>query len=69
MAQLRAEFQRMGMTLAQATEAADILARMVGRLSGVEGTMAWMLGDVAEMRAALDRIEARIAEGDRRPRG
>ena len=28
MAQLRAEFQRMGMTLAQATEAASILARM-----------------------------------------
>ncbi|MGK7871274.1 hypothetical protein [Falsiroseomonas sp. E2-1-a20] len=71
MAQLRAEFQRMGMTLAQETEAADTLVRMAGRLSGMECKMDRMLADTADMRATLTRIEARMAaaaEGGRWPR-
>ncbi|MGK7871657.1 hypothetical protein [Falsiroseomonas sp. E2-1-a20] len=67
MVQLRAEFQCMGMTPAQATEAADILVRMVGRLSGMECTMDRMLADVVDMRATLNRIEARMAIMDRGP--
>jgi len=71
MARLRAEFQALGMTPANAAEAADILVRMVGRLPGAECAMDRMQADMRFILATLDQIEARLAEmaeGDRRPR-
>jgi hypothetical protein len=61
MAQLRAEFQRMGMTVDQAVETANILARLAGNMD-------WLLAEVAVIPETLDRIEARqvpMAEGRR----
>jgi hypothetical protein len=69
MARLHVEFQqRYGMTPADAPEAADLLAGMSGRRPDMKRETDPILAD---MRAALTRIEARLtemAEGDRRPR-
>jgi hypothetical protein len=65
MAQLRAEFRRMGMSQVQAAEAAAILARLGAKLDRLGAETQGVL-------ATLTRIEARLAamaEGDRRPRG
>jgi hypothetical protein len=64
MAQLRAEFQRMGMTPAQAAEGAAILASLGGKLD-------LLRADTRGALATVDRILARIAiiaKERRRPR-
>jgi hypothetical protein len=62
MAQLRAEFQRMGMTPAQAAEAAAILARLAGRLPCMERAMNRMLANIVDIGATPTWIEARLTE-------
>jgi hypothetical protein len=61
MNRLCTDLQSTGMMLTQAAEAADILARIVGGLPGMEGKLDRMLADTADMRATLTRIEARMA--------
>ncbi|MGK7871212.1 hypothetical protein [Falsiroseomonas sp. E2-1-a20] len=71
MGRLRAELQQQyRMTPAQAVETADLLAHMEDRLPAMETAMSRILADLADIRATLHRIEARMAttaDGSRGP--